>query len=75
MIAALRSYYKFLPRDTFCGQGPDDADGHPWQVKPKDDHRSLRLPSSCMFRQRLELPQHSEEAVVAHIVLKELSAS
>ena len=71
MIAALGAYYKSLPHDTFCGQATDAHD-LPWQWKPKDDHRSLRLPSSCMLRQRLELPQHSEEAMVANIVLKEL---
>ena len=71
MIAAMDAHYRPLPHDTFCGQASDARDP-PWQWKPKDDQRSLRLPSSCMLRQRLELPQHSEQGVAAHIVFKEL---
>ncbi len=73
MIVALNEYYMALPRDTFCGQGQAiDAHDLPWLWKPKDDQISLRLPSSCMLRQKLELPQQCDPAVAANIVLVEL---
>ena len=71
MRYAMDTDYKSLPHDTFCGQASDARD-LPWQWKPKDDQCFFRLPSSCMLRQRLELPQHSDQGIVANIVLQEL---
>ena len=66
MIAAMKDYYKSLPRDTFCV----DADDLRW---PQGDQRSMRLPSSSPLRQELELPQDCETtAPAANIVLEQL---
>ncbi len=63
MIASMDEYYQSLPCDSFC---------EPWAWRPTSDQTCTRLPSSCMLRQKLDLPQPCEPADVASIVLPEL---
>ena len=67
----LEAYLKTLPHDTFCGQGTV-ARGRPWQCESRVDCGVFRLPTPCMMRRTVVVPEDCVMSVVADIALKEL---